>query len=219
MSSVLSWSTVVKHLDRKAKRYARYLRSILQTRADLSQAVTVEQPSEDTRRRVLTEIFLWVVRNHAGRKSIKEIDIRAVAWLLKIVYPCHPVFDSLESLKLSRDQVFDALNWVVGDVQFEMKPDSCDGAVLVAKVGGVNYYFDPLQMIAPNFDQDAVQNARVPFSQKMAARRIAEYMFRIACTVEDSTTEDDVNNMAFQAAADRLLEVVAPLADEDDDED
>jgi len=214
MSNVLSWSTVVKHLDRKSKRYARYLRSILQTRADLLQAVTVEQPNEDTRRRVLTEVFLWVARNHTKR-SIQEIDIRAVAWLLRIAYPCHPVFDSLESLKLSRDQVLDALNWVVGDVQFEMKPDSCDGAVLVAKVGGVNYYFDPLQMIAPNFSQ----NARVPFSQKMAARRIAEYMFRIACTVEDSTTEDDINDLAIQAAADRLLEVVAPLADEDDDED
>ena len=212
MSNVLSWNTVAKFVGRKAKRYARYLRSILQTRVEVPQAVTVEQPNEDTRRRVLTEIFLWVARNHTKR-SVQEIDIRAVAWLLRIAYPCHPVFDSLESLKLSRDQVFDALNWVVGDVQFEMKPDSCDGAVLVAKVGGVNYYFDPLQMIAPNFSQ----NARVPFSQKMAARRIAEYMFRIACTVEDSTTEEDINDLAIQAAVDRLLEVVAPLADSDED--
>ena len=214
MSNVLSWNTVSKFVGRKAKRYARYLKSILQTRVEVPQAVNLEKPSEDTRRRVLTEIFLWLAHSHPKR-PIQEIDIRAVAWLLKIVYPCHPVFDSLESLRLSREEIFDGLNWVVGDLQFKMEPDSNDGAVLVAKVGGVNYYFDPLQMIAPNFSQ----NARVPFSQKMAARRIAEYMFRIACTVEDSTTEDDINDLAIQAAADRLLEVVAPLADEDDDED
>jgi len=213
MSSVLSWSAAAKHLDRKAKRYARYLRSILQTRADLPQAVTVEQPSEDTRRRVLTEIFLWVVRNHAGRKSIKEIDIRAVAWLLRIAYPCHPVFDSPEILRLSRDQVFDGLNWVIGDVQFEMKPDSCDGAVLKAKIGEITYYFDPLLMIAP----DVSENKRAPFSLRMAARRIAEYMFRAACTIEDGATENDINDLAIQAAADRLLAVVCPLADEDKD--
>jgi len=214
MSNVLSWNTVSKFVGRKAKRYARYLKSILQTRVEVPQAVNLEKPSEDTRRRVLTEIFLWLAHSHPKR-PIQEIDIRAVAWLLKIVYPCHPVFDSLESLRLSREEIFDGLNWVVGDLQFKMEPDSNDGAVLVAKVGGVNYYFDPLQMIAPNFSQ----NARVPFSQKTAARRIAEYMFRIACTVEDSTTEDDINDLAIQTAADRLLEVVTPLTDSDDDKD
>ena len=214
MSNVLSWNTVSKFVGRKAKRYARYLKSILQTRVEVPQAVNLEKPSEDTRRRVLTEIFLWLAHSHPKR-PIQEIDIRAVAWLLKIVYPCHPVFDSLESLRLSREEIFVGLNWVVGDLQFKMEPDSNDGAVLVAKVGGVNYYFDPLQMIAPNFSQ----NARVPFSQKTAARRIAEYMFRIACTVEDSTTEDDINDLAIQTAADRLLEVVTPLTDSDDDKD
>jgi len=213
MSNVLSWNTVSKFVGRKAKRYARYLKSILQTRVEVPQAVNLEKPSEDTRRRVLTEIFLWLAHSHPKR-PIQEIDIRAVAWLLKIVYPCHPVFDSLESLRLSREEIFDGLNWVIGDVQFEMKPDSNDGAVLVAKVGGVNYYFDPLQMIAPNFSQ----NARVPFSQKTAARRIAEYMFRIACTVEDSTTEDDINDLAIYTAADRLLETFASLADDGEDE-
>jgi hypothetical protein len=213
MKRALNWNEVSKHLSRKVKRYARYLRSILQTWAEVPQAVNLEKPSEDTRRRVLTEIFLWMARNHAKR-SVQEIDIRAVAWLLRIAYPCHPVFDSLENLRLKRDEILDGLNWAVGDVQFEMRPDSCDGAVLVAKVGSVTYYFDPLQMIAPDFSQ----SARVPFSQKMAARRIAEYMFRVACTVQDSDTEDDINDLAIQAAADRLLEVVAPLADDDENE-
>jgi hypothetical protein len=213
MNRVLTWREVSQFLSRKAKRYSRYLKSILQVRADLPQSVTLEQPSEDTRRRVLTEIFLWMARNH-DKRSVQEIDIRAVAWLLRIAYPCHPVFDSLESLRLKRDEILDSLNWVVGDVQFETKPDSSDGAVLVAKVGGVTYYFNPLQMIAPDFSQ----SARVPFSQKMAARRIAEYMFRIACTIEDNATENDINDLAIQSAADRLLEVVAPLADDDENE-
>jgi plasmid stabilization system protein ParE len=214
MAHVLSWDKVSRFVSRNARRYSRYLESVLQVRADLPQAVTVEQPSEDKRRRVLTEIFLWVAHNHAHRRTIQEIDIRAVAWLLRIAYPCHLVFDSPESLRLSREEIFDGLNWVVGDLQFKMVPDSNDGAVLVAKVGVVNYYFDPLQMIAPNFSQ----NARVPFSQKTAARRIAEYMFRIACTVEDSTTEDDINDLAIYTAADRLLETFASLADDGEDE-
>jgi len=213
MSNVLSWNTVSKFVGRKAKRYARYLKSILQTRVEVPQAVNLEKPSEDTRRRVLTEIFLWLAHSHPKR-PIQEIDIRAVAWLLKIVYPCHPVFDSLESLRLSREEIFDGLNWVVGDLQFKMEPDSNDGAVLVAKVGVVNYYFDPLLMVAP----DVSKNKRAPFSQRMAARRIAEYMFRVACTTEDGETEDDINDLAIYIAADRLLETFASLADDGADE-
>jgi len=214
MARVLNWDEVSRFVSRNARRYSRYLESVLQVRADLPQAVTSERPSEGIRRRVLTEIFLWVAHNHTKR-SVQEIDIRAVSWLLKIAYPCHPVFDSLESLKLSRDQMFDALNWVVGDVQFEMKPDSNDGAVLVAQSEVLTRHFDPLYMIAPQIGHDE----RVPFSQRMAAQRIAEYMFRVACTIDDGATENDVNDLAIQTAADRLLEVVTPLADSDDDKD
>jgi len=214
MAHVLNWDEVSRFVSRNAKRYARYLKSVLQVRADLPQAVNLEKPSEDTRRRVLTEIFLWLAHSHPKR-PIQEIDIRAVAWLLRIAYPCHPVFDSLESLRLSREEIFDGLNWVIGDVQFEMKPDSNDGAVLVAQSEVLTRHFDPLYMIAPQIGHDE----RVPFSQRMAAQRIAEYMFRVACTIDDGATENDVNDLAIQTAANRLLEVVTPLADSDDDKD
>jgi len=213
MNRILTWREVSQFLSSKAKRYSRYLKSVLSTRFALPGPLPPEQVSEENRRRVLDAIFRWVVRNHARQRPVSEIDIRAVAWLLRFVCPCHPVFDELETHRLSREQIYDGLGWVVDAVQFDLMPDADNGVVLVGRDDTLTYYFDPLQMIAPNFSH----SARVPFSQKMAARRIAEYMFRAACTVKDDATVDDVNDLAIRAAANRLLEVVAPLADENDD--
>jgi len=213
MNRILTWNEVAKFFSRKAKRYSRYLKSVLQARDEFPDPLPPERVNKNMRRRILIAIYQWIVRNHAD-ESVREIDIsRAVAWLLRITYPHHPIFDSLESLRLERDEVFDGLNWVVGDVHFELKPDSRDGAVLVGRNEKSTCYFDPLHVIAPDIDK----NERVPFSLRMAARRIVEYMFRVACTVEDNATENDVNDLAIQAAADRLLETVVPLVDEDKD--
>jgi len=214
MKRVLSWREVSRFISRKAKRYSSYLKSVLATRPVLPGPLPPEQISEENRRRVLDAVFRWTIRNHAHRRPVSEIDIRAIAWLLRFAYPCHPVFDDLEGYQLSQEQIHDGLGYVVDAIQFELMPDAENGVVLVGRDDRLTYYFNPLQMIAPDFEP----NARVPFSQKMAARRIAEYMFRVACTVEDGASEHDINDLAIQAAADRLLDVVAPLADDDEDE-
>jgi hypothetical protein len=216
MTRVLTWREVSQFISRRAKRYSRYLKNVLSIRPNLPGFLPDEQVDQECRRQVLDAIFRWTVKNHAHRRPVHEIDIRAVAWLLRFVYPFHPVFEELESLRLSREQIYDALRWALDDVRFELKPEGYSGVVLVAENDNFTWYFDPLTMIAPGIDE----NERVPFRLSMAARRIMEQAFRVACTVQEGASEDDIDDVAIRVAADQLLKVVAPLvASDDDDED
>jgi len=212
MNRILTWREVAPFLSRKAKRYSSYLKSVLQVRVKFPDPLPAEQVNEQNRRIVLDSVFRWVIRNHAHQRSVHEIDIRAVAWLLRFTWPHHPVF---ENINVDREHVFDALNWQVDDVFFQLQPEGSSGVILAATVDNFTWYFDPLFMIAPGIEEDG----RVPFSLRMGARRVMEHAFRVACTLGEACTIDDVDDIAIRTAADQLLKVVAPLVASDDDED